>query len=94
MKVNQCIKVVFSGTVPTNFFEAVIQSNAKKFLIEGTVQAVTPTQVHIIACGSKDYIDQFLDVLHKGLADIKAQQIIIEPFVKAKDYRGVFRIIQ
>lgn len=94
MKVNQCLKVVFSGSLPDNFLQDIIQNNARKLAIEGTVQMVSPTQIHIIACGTKEKIDKFLDLLHEGVAAIRAEDIIIEPFLKIKDYRGVFRIIE
>jgi acylphosphatase len=94
MKINQCLKIAFSGTLPKEFIEDVIQKSAITLRIEGTVQSTSPTQITVIACGSRERIDNFLDILHKGVAGIKAQDIIVEPFLKAKDYRGAFRIIE
>lgn len=94
MKINQCLKISFSGSIPDDFLETYIQKNARKLHIEGTVQIVSATQINIVACGSKDHVDQFLDVLHKSVMQLKAHNIIAEPFLKAKDYRGAFRIIQ
>ena len=89
---SQCLKISFSGTVPKKFLET-LSENAKKLAIEGTVQLVSGKAVHLVICGSKDNCDQFLDVVHKEAVRQQFKDLIIEPFLKVKDYRGVFRII-
>ena len=90
---SQCLKISFSGTLPKNFLEEVISKHAKKLDIEGTAQVVAGN-VHLIICGPKDRVDMFLDAMHKGLAKAASTHLEIEPFLKTKDYRGVFRIIE
>lgn len=51
-------------------------------------------ELRIIACGLKEQVDQFVDLVHKDAAQAGINDINIEPFVKAKDYRGAFRIIE
>ncbi|HZW61443.1 MAG TPA: acylphosphatase [Candidatus Babeliales bacterium] len=91
---NKCLKITFSGDFPEDFFQNFIQKNAKKLKVEGTVQFIEHNLVKIIACGTKEAVDAFLDVLHKGSGEIFLEDIEIEPFLKEKDYRGVFRVIE
>ena len=42
----------------------------------------------------KEGVDAFLDELHKSAGAAELKEIEIEPFLKDKDYRGVFRIIE
>ncbi len=91
---NKCLRITFSGDFPPDFFRSFIQRNAQKLRVEGTVQLVQKNIVRIIVCGSKESVDSFVDVLHKGSADVFIEDIEIEPFLKDKDYRGVFRVIE
>lgn len=92
---NKCLKITFMADFPEGFLQSFIQKNAKKFEIEGIVQVVGPgKKVRIIACGVKDSVDQFLDVLHKGSSACSLEDIEVEPFLNDKDYRGVFRVIE
>ena len=89
---SQCLKISFLGTLPKNFLEEV-SKQAKKLEIEGTAQTVAGN-VNLIICGSKERVDLFLDAVHKGLAKATSTHLEIEPFLKTKDYRGVFRVIE
>jgi acylphosphatase len=91
---NKCLKIVFSGTFPEDFFYTFIQKNAKKLNIEGTVQYIEKETVKLMICGAKESIDAFVDLLHKGIAGVNLVDIEIEPQMKDKDYRGVFRVIE
>ncbi len=71
-----------------------VQKLADKLSLEGVVQPVTDTKLRIVACGSKNGMDDFLDALHDKLADGAIDTIEIEPFLKDRDYRGVFRVIE
>ena len=89
----QCLRISFMCEVPDTFLHNTIQKNAKKLNLEGTVQ-MDNGNILIVVCGSKDTIDQFVDVIHKEIIKKVAENIEIEPFIKEKDYRGVFRIIE
>jgi len=72
-----------------------IQNNAQSFSIEGSLQQPyndDKSEINIIACGSKTNIDNFMDTLYKELPNDE-YHLEIEPFIKEKDYRGVFRVI-
>lgn len=91
---NKCLRITFSGKFPADFLHSFVQKHAKKLNVEGTVQWTESKGVRIIVCGSKDSVDAFLDVLHKSPPSVVLENIEIEPFLKEKDYRGVFRVIE
>jgi acylphosphatase len=92
---NKCLKITFGADVPEGFLQNFIQKTAKKFNLEGTVQMIpAEDRIKIVICGPKDKVDQFVDVLHKGSGKAVVDDIEIEPFLKDKDYRGVFRVIE
>ena len=51
-------------------------------------------KARIVVCGPKEKVDEFLDIVHKGTAKYVPEEVEIEAFVKDKDYRGVFRVIE
>jgi acylphosphatase len=91
---NKCLKITFTVEVPGDFLRSFIQKNARKKDIEGTVQMMNEKKIRIIACGTKDNVDSFLDIIHKGSANFLPEDVEVEPFIKDKDYRGVFRVIE
>jgi len=92
---HKCLKITFTADFPDGFLQDVVQKNAQKLDLEGTVQVVSVNnKARIVVCGPKDKVDQFLDVIHKGTAKYVPEEVEIEAFVKDKDYRGVFRVIE
>lgn len=91
----KCVKVTFSAPrMPKGFLQEQVQKHAKKHGIEGTAQSSTTQEVRIIACGDKDKVDDFLDTVHAQIMRLGGEGMTTEPFVKDKDYRGVFRVIE
>ena len=91
----KCLKIILGVPMPEGFLHSSIQKHARKFSIEGVAQVIiTENQVRIIACGEKEDVDNFIDTLHKDFAKANITDIEIEPFLKDRDYRGVFRIIE
>ncbi|HEV2601097.1 MAG TPA: acylphosphatase [Candidatus Babeliales bacterium] len=91
---NKCLKITFSGDIAPEDLRTFIQKHAHDLSLEGTVQLAQENQYRIFVCGAKDAVDTFVDILHKGSAKIMLEDIEIEPFVRTKDYRGVFRVIE
>jgi acylphosphatase len=89
----QCLRISFVCDVPRAFLQDTVQKNAKKLGLEGTAQ-VDDRRVLVVICGFRDSIDQFVDLVHKDIIQQGAEAIEIEPFIKEKDYRGVFRVIE
>ena len=92
---SQCLHIKFSldgsKKVLHNF-----QKYARALDLEGTVQVINGQgkEVKLLACGAKDAMEDFLDLLHEDAAKDLIQDIEIEPFIKEKDFRGVFRVIE
>lgn len=84
--------ITISGNVQTEAYKLFIQKNAGVLGIEGTVQRDNDGLI-LHACGASDKLDNFIDMLYKGVEKSKLKDISVEPFVTDKDFRGVFRII-
>lgn len=92
----QCLRIFFSIILPKKLLHNIYEK-AKGLNLEGTVQTVQQTEhvdVRIVVCGSKEAIDDFIDYLHVEISDKVALPAEIEPFIKDRDFRGVFRIIE
>lgn len=93
---NKCLRITLMGDYPPNFLVNFIQKHAKTFDLEGTAQLddAKEGRIKIIICGSSDALDDFLDALYQGTKGFELHDLEIEPFLKDKDYRQVFRVIE
>lgn len=91
---NKCVRIAFNGTIKENFLNTIILKHARKLNIEGFAQVIPPSKIKIVACGIKEQVDEFIDLVHKEIAAFQVQELEVEPFLKDKDYRGVFRVIE
>ena len=92
---NKCLKISFGADIPDGFLRDFVQKHARTFDLEGTARVFSTQEIIIIVvCGHKDAVDDFLDILHKGSKEVFLEDIEIEPFLKDRDYRGVFRVIE
>lgn len=90
----KCLKITLISKMLGGRARDAIQGTARKLGVEGTVQFSEPNEVLIIACGEKDSIDAFLDAVHEGFDGTVPEDVLVEPFLKEKDYRGIFRILE
>ncbi len=90
----KCLKITFTLKVLDRGLRDSIQTAARALDLEGTVQLIEPHEMVIIACGLKDNIDTFLDSIHQSFGVDIPENILVEPFLKEKDYRGIFRILE
>lgn len=92
---SQCLHITFFLDGPKNFLHTV-QKHARSLGLEGIVQVMNGNgkSIKILACGKKDSIDDLVELLHKEAAKDTLKDIEIEPFIKEKDFRGVFRVIE
>ena len=99
---NKCLRISFMlvGLPEKNAqtqeqIEKELQKEAQRLLLEGVVQKVeAERRIKLIACGSVERVEQFLDLIHRRIAEKEYEHFEIEPFFKECDYRGVFRIIE
>ena len=87
------VKIKVSGKVQGVFYRNFAKKSADQLGIEGTVQNDSEGSVLIHASGNKEKLDDFIDLLYKGSPQSKVQEVIVEPLVEKRDFRGVFRII-
>lgn len=89
----KCVKIILKGNFPEGYLFNVVKKHAEALMLEGTGQMIEEQNIRIIICGDPATIDKFMDFLHKIEPEF-VSSIELEPFLKEKDYRGVFRIIQ
>ncbi len=89
----KCLKIHVNGKVTTVGYRVYTQKHATSLNIQGTVQNADDGSVLIYACGDSISLEKFIDYLYKGSPDSKVEDLLAEPFMNEKDFRGVFRII-
>jgi len=90
---NQCVKITLVVKASRDLLCNVIKKNAERLAIEGIGNAEGPDKIKIVAHGPHDAIDEFIDVLYVGYKGARPTIVEVEPFLKSRDYRGVFRVI-
>jgi acylphosphatase len=91
---NQCLRITFKINYNSEFLHEVILPIAREIAVEGIAQWIGQDLVKIIVCGQRDAVDAFVDSLHGRLASYQISELELEPFIKDKEYRGVFRVIE
>jgi hypothetical protein len=93
---NKCLRIIITAKFSNDLLQSFIYKGAQRLKLEGTAQIIDPIlkKVRISVCGKPDALDQFIDMLHTGTAGFELKNIEIEPFLKDKDYRSVFRVIE
>lgn len=90
------LRITFSAShVPKQFLRSFVQSKAQQLELEGMAQLVkTEEVIRIFVFGVKEKVDAFVDCLHKDSEKFSLDSLEVEPSIKNKDYRGVFRIVE
>ncbi len=90
----KCIKLTILGTVQGVGLRKYIKDQAESIgNIEGTAQNMPDGSVVVQICGPSDAVEKLVDQIYKGTPKSKIENIITEPIVATKNFRGVFRII-
>lgn len=90
----KCLKITFIAKGSDSKVYEAMQAAARDLELEGTAQVNDSHEIIIIVCGAKEKIDNFLDKVHEGFGQMIPEDVQIEPFLKEKDYRGIFRILE
>lgn len=92
---NKCLKIIIFLKKLDRRLTSIIQKFAKKHNLEGFAQ-LNENDIKITVCGSKDDVDDFLDKIYKEFEnfDVYNKDVEIVPFIKDRDYRGIFRVIE
>ncbi len=94
MSLIKCVRIFVLQDIDEAFTKDVVQKYARKLSLEGIALSSSEGSIRISVCGKKDSVDEFVDIMHKELAKRDVEEIEVEPFIKDKDYRGVFRVIE
>ena len=90
---NQCVKITLVVKTSEELLKNLIKKHAERLAIEGVGNIENSDTIKIVANGSNNAIDEFIDALYDGYKGAKPTIIEVEPFMKDRDYRGVFRVI-
>ena len=89
----KCLKITIDAISHGQFAQD-LQKKGTKLGVEGTMQYIADQkELRVVVCGDKEQVDQLVDHLHQ-LAAKEGISVHLEPYVKIKDYRGAFRIIE
>jgi len=91
---NKCLRITLTAEPREYLLYTVIQQQARQRNLEGLTQPISCDKIKIVVCGRKEEVDNFVDYLHSQALQEDIRFIEIEPFLKDKDYRGVFRVIE
>ena len=89
-----CLRITFRADVKEGFLRTFVLKHAKKCGVEGTARFIEDGKILVIVCGSKENVDDFVDELHAGAIKHNIDDVQLEPFLKSRDYRGAFRVIE
>lgn len=90
---SRCIKMTFEVKNGNERLFEEIQKKAREYQLEGFIMASSPQAIKMIACGVSADLEVFLDTVDEIIVRQGGQNVEIDPFLKDKDYRGVFRIM-
>ncbi len=90
---SRCIKMTFEVKNGNERLFEEIQKKARECQLEGFIMASSPQAIKMIACGVSADLDLFLDTVDEIIVRQGGKNMEIDPFLKDKDYRGVFRIM-
>lgn len=89
----QSLLITITIGLAKNFLENFIKKAAIEYKIEGTARLVSSNQIELAVCGDSQRIDDFIDLLYKNFEKYKIEDIVLEPFFRDRDYRGLFRVV-
>ncbi len=91
---NQCLRITCMVGHARELLYDIVQKQAETLDIEGMIVPFDNTKVRVVACGSKEKIESFLEAIYKVVIDNKPNFFEIEPFLKDRDYKGIFRVVE
>lgn len=90
----KCVRLQFTVGKADGFLQNVVLHEARECRVEGSGQMVAPDKVRIVACGDTATIDAFIDALLRHTIKHELGPVEMEPMLKDKDYRMIFRVIE
>lgn len=91
---SQCMRINLIIKGDKSHIQTLVKKYAHEYNLEGLLQSADDQAVKVVACGDGVEIEAFMGALHKEFAKDNLNIAEIEPFLKDRDYRGVFRVIE
>ena len=91
---SQCLRITCIVGRARELLYSIVEQQAERLDLEGVILPCDDTSIRVVACGSKEKIEAFLDALYQSAADNKLSALEVEPFLKDRDYRGIFRVVE
>lgn len=89
----RCVRITVYGNVQGVGYREHVQKFAQQFRVAGTIQNAEDGSVLIYASGATEALDDLIDHIWQGTRTAKVEEVAIEIAPKARDFRGVFRLI-
>ena len=90
---NQQVQIIVTMPIKDNLLKLFIQKSAESAGIEGHAHAPNNNTIKIIALGTSQAIDDFIDLIYAGYGQSIPEAVAVEPYEPKKDFRGLFRIL-
>lgn len=90
----KCVKIIFEVQDAQKVLETFIAKFASEYGIEGIGQKIKEGSIQLYVCGQQDRVEDFIDSLYLGNAQVMLHNIKIETCPTDRSYRGVFRIVE
>lgn len=91
---SQCMRINLVIKGEKSHIQELLKKYAHEFKLEGLLQSPDDQAVKVVACGGSGEIEAFMVAINKEFAKDNLNISEIEPFLKDRDYRGVFRVIE
>lgn len=91
---SQCMRINLLIKGDKEHIQALLRKYAHEFKLEGILKSADEHAVKVVACGDAMEIESFMVELNKEFAKDNLNISEVEPFLKDRDYRGVFRVIE
>lgn len=91
---SQCMRINLIIKGDKTRIQTLVKKYAHEYKVEGLLQSADDHAVKLVACGHMEEMEAFMGALHKEFAKDNLNIAEIEPFLKDRDYRGVFRVIE
>lgn len=95
----KCVRITVSSIRDPDTFLACLKKDAEMGGVEGVVEVIVPDTVEITIYGTKDGVDEFVNMvdgclIKHNLSKRDHASLALEPHFKEEDYRGVVRFIK
>ena len=96
----KCVKMIVTDYHDVDVFYKALKKRANVGAVEGVAEPLSDEELQIVVYGPKESVDEFVGAVEDTVitiaeeGDDQASELMVEPFIKEEDYRGVFRFIK